>query len=192
MKKKMLALALAALMLLSACGGSPASSGEPSRPAESPAVPVPTSDTLYVEKVENLPKDFIMGMDASCVPSLEKGGVKYYDYDGAEKDVYEILSENGINYIRVRVWNDPFDADGNGYGGGNCDINNAIEIGKRATAYGMKLLVNFHYSDFWADPAKQMVPKAWEGMDIDEKSEALYEYTRDCLQQLVDANLVKL
>ena len=189
MKKKMLALALAALMLLSACGGSPASSGEPSRPEESPAVPMPTSDTLYVEKVENLPKDFIMGMDASCVPSLEKGGVKYYDYDGAEKDVYEILSENGINYIRVRVWNDPFDADGNGYGGGSCDINNAIEIGKRAAAYGMKLLVNFHYSDFWADPAKQMVPKAWKGMDIDEKSEALYEYTRDCLQQLVDAGV---
>ncbi len=189
MKKKMLALALAALMLLSACGGSPASSGEPSRPAESPAVPMPTSDTLYVEKVENLPKDFIMGMDASCVPSLEKGGVKFYDYDGTEKDVYEILSENGINYIRVRVWNDPFDADGNGYGGGNCDINNAIEIGKRATAYGMKLLVNFHYSDFWADPAKQMVPKAWKGMNIDEKSEALYEYTRDCLQQLVDAGV---
>ena len=189
MKKKMLALALAALMLLSACGGSPASSGEPSQPEESPAVPVPTSDTLYVEKVENLPKDFIMGMDASCVPSLEKGGVKYYDYDGTEKDVYEILSENGINYIRVRVWNDPFDADGNGYGGGNCDINNAIEIGKRATAYGMKLLVNFHYSDFWADPAKQMVPKAWKGMNIDEKSEALYEYTRDCLQQLVDAGV---
>lgn len=189
MKKKMLALALAALMLLSACGRSPASSGETSQPEESSAVPVPTSDTLYVEKVENLPKDFIMGMDASCVPSLEKGGVKYYDYDGTEKDVYEILSENGINYIRVRVWNDPFDADGNGYGGGNCDINNAIEIGKRATAYGMKLLVNFHYSDFWADPAKQMVPKAWKSMNIDEKSEALYEYTRDCLQQLVDAGV---
>ena len=188
MKRKIFAFAMAAAMLLSACGGNP-TSGEPSLPVESPTVPMPTSDTLYVEKVENLPEDFIMGMDASCVPALEKGGVKYYDYDGAEKDVYEILSKNGINYIRVRVWNDPFTADGNGYGGGNCDINNAIEIGKRATQYGMKLLVNFHYSDFWADPGKQMVPKAWKGMDIDEKSEALYEYTRDCLQQLVDAGV---
>ncbi|MBR4953757.1 MAG: glycosyl hydrolase 53 family protein, partial [Oscillospiraceae bacterium] len=94
-----------------------------------------------------------------------------------------------INYIRVRVWNDPFNADGKGYGGGNCDIENAVEIGKRATANGMKLLVNFHYSDFWADPGKQMVPKAWKGMDIDTKSEALYQYTKDCLQKLVDAGV---
>ncbi len=147
------------------------------------------SDSLYVQRVENLPDGFIMGMDASCVPSLEAGGVKYYDHDGNEKDVYAILAENGVNYIRVRVWNDPFDANGNGYGGGNCDIDNAIEIGKRATAQGMKLLVNFHYSDFWADPAKQMVPKAWKGMNIEAKSEALYQYTKDCLQKLVDAGV---
>ena len=148
-----------------------------------------SSDSLYVEKVENLPEDFIMGMDASCVPALEASGVKYYDYDGTEKDVYQILAENGVNYIRVRVWNDPYDADGNGYGGGNCDIDNAIEIGKRATKYGMKLLVNFHYSDFWADPAKQMVPKAWKNMNIDQKSEALYQYTKECLQKLVEAGV---
>ncbi len=148
-----------------------------------------TSDSLYVEKVENLPEDFIMGMDASCVPALEASGVKYYDYDGTEKDVYEILSQNGVNYIRVRIWNDPFDKNGNGYGGGNCDIDNAVEIGKRATKYGMKLLVNFHYSDFWADPAKQMVPKAWKGMSVDEKAEALYQYTKESLQKLVDAGV---
>ena len=148
-----------------------------------------TSDSLYVTKVDNLTDEFIMGMDASCVPSLEASGVKYYDYDGTEKDVYEILSENGINYIRVRVWNDPYDANGNGYGGGNCDIENAIEIGKRATEYGLKLLVNFHYSDFWADPAKQMVPKAWVGMKIDEKAEALYNYTLECLNALKDAGV---
>ncbi len=148
-----------------------------------------SSDSLYVSRVENLPEDFILGMDASCVPSLEAGGVKYYDHDGNEKDVYQILAENGINYIRVRIWNDPFDADGRGYGGGNCDIDNAVEIGKRATEYGMKLLVNFHYSDFWADPAKQMVPKAWKNMGIDAKSEALYQYTKDCLQKLVDAGV---
>lgn len=148
-----------------------------------------SSDSLYVTKVDNLTDDFIMGMDASCVPSLEASGVKYYDHNGTEKDVYEILSQNGINYIRVRVWNDPFDANGNGYGGGNCDIENAIEIGKRATAYGLKLLVNFHYSDFWADPAKQMVPKAWVGMKIDEKSEALYNYTKECLVALSEAGV---
>jgi len=148
-----------------------------------------SSETLLVKKVENLPEDFILGMDASCVPSLEAGGVKYYDHDGVEKDVYEIFSENGINYIRVRVWNDPFDADGKGYGGGNCDIENAIAIGKRATQYGMKLLVNFHYSDFWADPAKQMAPKAWKSLKIDEKAEALYQYTKECLEKLVEAGV---
>lgn len=155
-----------------------------------------TSDSLYVQKVENLPEDFIMGMDASCVPALENSGVKYYDFDGTEKDVYEILSSNGINYIRVRIWNDPFDANGKGYGGGNCDIENAIAIGKRATKAGMKLLVNFHYSDFWADPGKQMVPKAWEGMSIEEKTEAVYQYTVDCLKQLkkagVDVGMVQV
>ncbi len=148
-----------------------------------------SSDTLYVEKVENIPDNFIMGMDASCVPALEASGVKYYDYDGTEKDVYQILSENGINYIRVRIWNDPFDADGNGYGGGNCDIENAIAVGKRATKYGMRLLVNFHYSDFWADPAKQMVPKAWANMNVEQKSQALYEYTKESLEKLVDAGV---
>lgn len=147
------------------------------------------SDTLHVKRVENLPEDFILGMDASCVPSLEASGVTYYDYDGTEKDVYQILAENGVNYIRVRIWNDPFDGNGNGYGGGNCDIENAIAVGKRATAYGMKLLVNFHYSDFWADPAKQMVPKAWKGMTIDQKTEALYQYTKECLEKLVAAGV---
>ena len=184
-QKKLVALtavALAAVTLLSACGPTPE---EP----EEPEVSTVTSDSLHVKKVETLSDEFILGMDASCVPSLETGGVKYYDHDGVEKDVYQILSENGINYIRVRVWNDPFNAEGNGYGGGNCDIENAVEIGKRATQYGMKLLVNFHYSDFWADPGKQMVPKAWKGMDIDTKSEALYQYTKDCLQKLVDAGV---
>ncbi len=150
--------------------------------------PKVSSDTLYVKKVENLKDSFILGMDASCVPSLEASGVKYYDHDGNENDVYAILRENGINYIRVRIWNDPYNSDGKGYGGGNCDIDNAIEIGKRAAEYGMKLLVNFHYSDFWADPSKQMTPKAWQNMSFDEKNDALYNFTKDCLIKLTAAD----
>ena len=190
MKKRYMLTAaiLAASLLVSACGAPVGEDGS-SINSDAPEVTPVTSDTLYVKKVENLPEDFIMGMDASCVPALEKGGVKYFDHNGIEKNVYEILSENGINYIRVRVWNDPYDANGNGYGGGNCDIENAITIGKVATEHGMKLLVNFHYSDFWADPGKQMVPKAWKGMDIDEKCDALYQYTKDCLQKLMDAGV---
>ena len=145
--------------------------------------------SLYVKKIDHLPEDFIFGMDASCVIALEDSGVKYYDFDGREEDVFKILADNGINYIRVRIWNDPYDKDGNGYGGGNCDIDKAVQIGRRATKYGMKLLVNFHYSDFWADPGKQMVPKAWQGMEIEEKTEAVYLYTKECLQKLKDAHV---
>lgn len=144
---------------------------------------------VYVEKVENLSDDFIMGMDASCVPALEDSGVRYYNRRGEEQDVFQTLAESGVNYIRVRIWNDPYDDSGNGYGGGNCDLNNAITIGKRATKYGMKLLVNFHYSDFWADPGKQMVPKAWAGMTAEEKEEALYEYTKESLKKLKSAGV---
>ena len=145
--------------------------------------------SLYIKAVEGLPEDYIFGMDASQVPSLEASGVKYYDFDGAETDVFKILAQNGVNYIRVRVWNDPFDADGHGYGGGNCNIDTALEIGRRATKYGMKLLVDFHYSDFWADPGKQMAPKAWKDMDLDAKASALEQFTRESLQKLKQAGV---
>ncbi len=147
------------------------------------------SSSLYVRKVENLPEDFIFGMDVSSVLAEEKSGVKYYDFDGNERDLFAILAENGINTIRVRVWNDPYDEQGRGFGGGNCDIAAAEEIGRRATANGMRLLVDFHYSDFWADPGKQMVPRAWKGMEIEEKTEAVYQFTRDCLLRLKEAGV---
>ena len=147
-------------------------------------------NALYVRKVENLPEGFFLGMDVSSVLAEEASGVKYCDASGNERDLFAMLSENGVNLIRVRVWNDPFDSQGRGYGGGNCDIDAAVEIGKRAAAAGLPLLVDFHYSDFWADPGKQMAPKAWKGMDIDEeKVPAVEEYTRDCLQKLKDAGV---
>ncbi|MDO5326814.1 MAG: glycosyl hydrolase 53 family protein [Clostridia bacterium] len=145
--------------------------------------------SLYVKKVENLLEDFIFGMDVSSVIAEEQSGVKYYDFDGNEADLLRVLAENGINYIRVRVWNHPYDAQGHGYGGGNCDIDKAVEIGKRAAKYGMKLLVDFHYSDFWADPSKQMVPLAWKGMEIEEKTEAVYQFTKECLEKLRDSGV---
>jgi len=152
--------------------------------------------SLYVHKIDNLPEDFILGMDVSSVLALEKCGVKYYDHAGNERDLFDILAENGVNYIRVRVWNDPFTADGKGYGGGNCNIDTAVEIGRRATRAGMKLLVDFHYSDFWADPSKQMAPKAWAGVSMRQKPNKVYEYTLSCMQKLkeagVDVGMVQL
>ena len=145
------------------------------------------ADGIYIAPIEGISDDFIRGMDISSILSEEASGVKYYDAEGNEQDLFKILADNGVNYIRVRVWNDPFDADGNGYGGGNCDAACAAEIGRRAAENGMKLNVDFHYSDFWADPKKQMCPKAWEGMDIEEKSAALYDYTYNSLKTILDA-----
>ena len=150
---------------------------------------VKSSDSLYVKKIEGLPEDFILGMDVSSVLSEEASGVKYYGYDGGEQDIFLTLAQSGINYIRVRVWNDPFDKDGNGFGGGNCNIDTAVELGKRAVKYGQKLLVDFHYSDFWADPGKQMAPRAWAGMAIEAKTDALYKYTKESLEKLKNAKV---
>ena len=149
----------------------------------------PFEITQNIERTAALMQDFLSGMDASSVIAEEASGVKYYNQDGMEQDVFKTLSENGLTHIRVRVWNDPYDGQGNGYGGGNCDIGNAVEIGKRAAEYGMRLIVDFHYSDFWADPGRQTAPKAWQGMDIEEKTEALYQYTKDSLEKLREAQI---
>ncbi len=133
------------------------------------------------------PDDFILGMDLSSVLAEEASGVRYRDFVGSERDIFRLLADNGVTHIRVRVWNDPYDAAGNGYGGGNCDTAHAAEIGRRAAAAGMKLIVDFHYSDFWADPGKQMVPKAWAGMTTQEKSNALGAFTADALRTITEA-----
>lgn len=141
---------------------------------------------IFVEAIDNLPEDYLMGVDISSVLAEEASGVKYYDEKGKEKDLFKILSDSGVNCIRVRVWNDPYDENKNGYGGGNCDVNAATTIGKRAKDNNMKLCVDFHYSDFWADPNKQMVPKAWEGMNLAEKQQAIYDFTTQSLQTIKD------
>ena len=121
--------------------------------------------------------------------AVENSGAKYYGFDGEEQDVFKTLAEAGVNYIRLRVWNDPYDENGNGYGGGNNDVATAIELGKRATQYGMKVCIDFHYSDFWADPAKQYVPKAWKGMSLEQKSDALYDFTVTSLTDILNADV---
>ena len=141
----------------------------------------PVEAGIYVDRVSDLTytdlngekQSFIEGVDVSSYVSLKNSGVKYYDFDGNELDdigYFKFLASCGINYVRVRVWNDPYDADKNGYGGGNNDLETAKKIGQYATAAGIKLLVDFHYSDFWADPGKQQVPKAWADFTLDEGS----------------------
>lgn len=142
---------------------------------------------IYVEPIDNLPEDFIKGMDVSSVLVEEASGVVYYDKDGLEQDLFRILADSGVNYIRVRVWNDPYDKNGNGYGGGNNDVEKAAIIGRRAAENGMQLNVDFHYSDFWADPAKQYSPKEWKHLTLEDKKEAIYQFTKDSLFQILEA-----
>lgn len=166
--------------------------GSDTQAAQSPIYPLPDAAEdagIYVEPIPDISDDFIRGMDVSSILVEEKSGVKYYSADGMEQDVFTTMAQAGVNYARIRVWNDPYDADGNGYGGGNNDLATAIELGKRATANGMKVCIDFHYSDFWADPKKQICPKAWEGMSLEEKSNTLYEFTKDSLTQLLDAGV---
>lgn len=153
---------------------------------------------LYVEKIQDLGEDFIHGMDVSSIVSQYESGVKYYDFDGnelvltpkeGEKGFFEFLRECGVNWTRIRVWNNPYDASGNGYGGGNNDVEKAKIIGKAATDAGLKVLIDFHYSDFWADPGKQQAPKAWENMNLEDKTAALKAYTEESVQALLDAGV---
>ncbi|WP_202107177.1 glycosyl hydrolase 53 family protein [Agromyces seonyuensis] len=149
----------------------------------------PVEAGIVVDKVENLPADFMNGVDVSSVLSLEESGVVFRDADGQPADLFDVLADAGITDVRVRVWNDPFDAAGNGYGGGDVDVDRAVEIGERATAAGLGVLVDFHYSDFWADPAKQQAPKAWAGYTVAQTATAVGEYTTAALQQFEDAGV---
>ncbi|WIM24362.1 glycosyl hydrolase 53 family protein [Microbacterium sp. zg-Y625] len=149
----------------------------------------PVEAGIVVAKVEGMPADFIAGADVSSAIALEQSGVVFRDTAGAPADLFDVLADAGITDVRVRVWNDPFDAAGNGYGGGNTDVARAVEIGERATAAGLGVLVDFHYSDFWADPAKQHAPKAWEGFTAEQTADAVGEFTESALADFVAAGV---
>ncbi len=147
---------------------------------------------IYVEKINGLSKDFIKGVDVSSYISLIESGVKFRDWNGKEtsnEEFFAQFKEAGVNYIRIRVWNNPYNSDGKGYGGGNNDIEKAKTIGKWATNAGMKVLIDFHYSDFWADPGKQKAPKEWENYTIEQKETAVEEFTKTSLSELIDAGV---
>lgn len=178
--------------LFSGCGNKESRMDDKQTSNNNYKVELPTAaedSDVYVEAIPNIEDNFYRGMDLSSVLVEEKSGVKYYNFDGEEQDVFQTFAEAGVNYIRLRVWNDPFDENGNGYGGGNNDVDTAIELGKRATQYGMKVCIDFHYSDFWADPKRQHTPKAWENMSIEEKSDALYQFTTESLTKMIEAGV---
>ena len=130
----------------------------------------------------------IKGMDISTLLEEEACGAKYYDF-GEEADLLDILKRYGVNSVRLRLWNDPYDEQGNPYGAGTNDLDRTIRMAKRAKAAGLGFLLDYHYSDFWADPGKQIVPKAWQGYGPERLEEAVYAYTVSTMTALQEAGV---
>ena len=129
---------------------------------------------------------FIIGADITWVQADEAQGAKYSD--GTQSDILEILKRHGFNYIRLRTFVDPKARDGYDKQDGFADLAHTIAFGKRIKAAGLGFLLDFHYSDNWADPGKQCVPVSWQGLpDIASMASALHDYTRDAISQLVRA-----
>lgn len=144
---------------------------------------------VTIKKVQNMSDSTIRGIDISSYTALKKAGVKYYDNEGKEASLLKVLSDNGVNYIRIRIWNDPYNEKGETYGGGSNDVKAGLEIAKEAAKYNIKVLLGFHYSDFWADPAVQLLPKDWKKDKDNQEKMCLnvYEFTKETLEQFKDA-----
>ncbi len=128
-----------------------------------------------------LPKDFMCGFDASTVSQIEENGGIYRTESGSPKDIFEILKENGVNWIRLRLWHSP---DATKSAGDNT-LERTLQIAKRIKANNLKFLLDIHYSDTWADPANQKRPAAWDSCaTIEELSEKVSEYTTQVLETL--------
>jgi arabinogalactan endo-1,4-beta-galactosidase len=127
----------------------------------------------------------IIGADISWVPSQEDHGVKFHDNGGVEKDVLEILKDNKFNWIRLRLFVDPAAVDGyskDGY----CGLEQTIAFARRIRAAGMKFLLDFHYSDTWADPGKQFIPASWQRMGGSGLEGQIYRYSNEVIRRFID------
>lgn len=128
--------------------------------------------------------DFIKGMDISTLPEMEALGFIYKNFDGTPIDAFDLIKENGVNSVRLRIWNDPENfPESHGY----CNLADTVKMAQRIKAHGMSFFLDFHYSDYWADPGQQRKPKAWEGLSYPELTEALHDFTRDTLSALENA-----
>lgn len=136
---------------------------------------LPAEAAVQVNPIPGLRQDFIMGADVSMLPAMEAVGAKFSDTDGTRMDELQIMKNHGVNWIRVRLWNNPKDGPG---GGGDVDEARALALTKRAHALGLKVLLDFHYSDFWADPGQQHTPKAWANDNEDQLVQDVYDFTK--------------
>ena len=110
---------------------------------------------------------FARGGDVGWLSEMEHDSVRFYDANGKEGDCLSIMQEMGMNAIRLRVWVN--------HSTGWSNKPDVVYMAKRAAKQGLRVMIDFHYSDFWADPAKQMCPKAWKNMDMTAKTQAIYD-----------------
>ena len=125
--------------------------------------------------------EFIKGMDISFLQEMLDRGARFCDRSGKERNIFELLKENGVNSIRLRIWNEPENVPESG---GYCNLEQTIAMAKRIKEYGMSFFLDFHYSDWWADPGKQVKPKAWASLSFDELKKAVYDYTGEVLLRM--------
>lgn len=157
-----------------ACGGS--DSDTPDKPN--------TPDTP--DEPQNNPTEevtFAKGADISWVTEMEANGAKFYDSEGQETDCFVLMKKLGLTAIRLRVWVDP-SAHGN-----YCNQADVVAKAKRAKAQGLDVMIDFHYSDWWADPGQQFKPAAWKGLGLTDLKQALANHTKDVLQALKTAGV---
>lgn len=140
---------------------------------------------IHVNPVANISDNFIMGADVSMLKQLEVSGAKFYD-NSVAKDGMQILKDHGVNWVRLRIWNNPKDSYG---GGGDVDAARAMELAERANKLGLKVLIDFHYSDFWADPGKQIKPKVWADASGKKLEDNVYKYTKEVMQGFKDRGI---
>ena len=137
-------------------------------------------DTTEVIQPEE-PVSFAKGADISWVTQMEEDGVTFYNADGQEKECTELMKELGFNAIRLRVWVNPED--------GWCNKEDVLEKAFRASNLGMRLMIDFHYSDSWADPSKQNPPSAWKSYDAVQMAEAVASHTIDVLKSMKEVGI---
>lgn len=123
----------------------------------------------------------ILGIDVSTYLEELAHGAKYYDGD-RQIDPLDAFRENGVDHMRIRIWNDPRSEQGEPYLAGTCDLAHYIRLATLAKSKGYHILMDVHYSDFWADPGKQILPKAWQNYNVDELEKAVYGFTEHCLK----------
>ncbi|MBE6133083.1 MAG: hypothetical protein E7178_00195 [Erysipelotrichaceae bacterium] len=114
-----------------------------------------------VNEISNMGKDFMNGFDISTCKALYQNGTKFFNKSNVEQSLFYILKDNGVNWIRLKLWVDPYTAEGVSYGGGESDLPNTLWMAYEAKKAGLNLLLDFHYSDYWTHPGQQILPKSW-------------------------------